>query len=37
MNSIWPSSAKKEGDTFVPMRDALDSGLPRDRRDDDRA
>ena len=37
MNSIWPSSAKKDGDTFVPMRDALDSGLPRERRDDDRA
>jgi hypothetical protein len=37
MNSIWPSAAKKEGDTFVPMRDALDSGLPRDRHDDDRA
>ncbi len=34
MNSIWPSSGKKEGDTFVPMRDALDSGLERDRRDD---
>ncbi len=34
MNSIWPSSGKKEGETFVPMRDALDSGLDRDRRDD---
>lgn len=37
MNSIWPSSTKKEGDTFVPMRDALDSGLSRERRDDNRA
>lgn len=37
MNSIWPGASKKSGDTFVPMRDALDSGLPRDRRDGDGA
>ena len=30
VNSIWPSSEKKEGDTFVPVRDALDSGLEPD-------
>jgi hypothetical protein len=34
MNSIWPSNGKKEGETFVPMRDALDSGLNRENRDD---
>lgn len=34
MNSIWPGSAKKEGERFVPMRDALDSGLARDASND---
>ncbi len=34
MNAIWPGRSKELGDRYVPVRDALDSGLERDRRDE---
>jgi hypothetical protein len=27
VNAIWPKAAKEVGERYVPMRDALDSGL----------
>ncbi len=36
MNALWPGRSKEVGERYVPMRDALDSGLDhdRDRRDE---
>ncbi len=34
MNAIWPGRSKEVGERYVPMRNALDSGLERDRHDD---
>ena len=33
MNALWPGKQKELGDRYVPMRDALESGLDRDERD----
>ena len=36
MSAIWPSAEKQVGDRFVPMHDALESGLDDHREDRDR-
>jgi hypothetical protein len=35
MSAIWPSTQKQVGERYVPMHDALESGID-DRRDEQR-